>query len=61
MVGASIGSLMMIPVPNTSLLSEWLIIYMWSVVASGPAMRSTEHGKVESVTLKGVSQTWSHL
>ena len=32
-------------------------MYMWSVVANGPAMRSTEHGKEESVTLKGVSQT----
>jgi hypothetical protein len=41
-VDASTGSLMTIP--RTSLLKEWLIMYMWSSVASGPEMRSTEQG-----------------
>lgn len=48
---------MMMPVPKRSLFSEWLIMYIWSVVARGPAMRSTEQGKDESVTLNGSSQT----
>lgn len=42
------------------MLSEWLIMYMWSVVASGPAMRSTEQGNDEFVTLNGVSHTISN-
>ena len=40
--------------------NEWLIRYMWSVVFSGPAMRSTLQGKLESVTLNGVSQIISN-
>lgn len=31
-------------------------MYMWSAVARGPAVRSTEQGKEGSVTEKGVSQ-----
>ena len=55
-VFASMGSEMMMPVSNRFLLSEWLIMYMWSVVARGPLMRSTLHGNVLSVTENGVSQ-----
>lgn len=55
-VPASNGSLTIIPVSRTSLFSEWLIMYMWSEVARGPAVRSTEQGKEGSVTEKGVSQ-----
>jgi hypothetical protein len=59
-VGASSGSLTMMPEPKTFLFNEWLIMYMWSSVLRGPAIRSTEHGKEASVTLKGVSQTYNN-
>jgi hypothetical protein len=43
--------------PNTALFRLWLIMNMWSSVASGPAMRFTEHGNVGSVTENGGSHT----
>ena len=60
-VGASSGSLTITPSPMGMMLmlSEWLIIYEWSPTDNGPFMRSTSHGKLGSVTLKGVSQIWS--
>jgi len=57
-VGASIGSLTIIPSPMF-MLSEWLIRYEWSPTDDEPPMRSTLHGKLGSVTLKGVSQICS--
>ena len=48
----------MTPLSKTLMFSEWLIMYMWSEVARGPAVRSTEHGKEASVTEKGVSQIY---
>ena len=48
---------MMIPVSKMFMFKEWLIMYMWSSVESGPLMRSTLHGNVGSVTENGVSHT----
>ena len=37
---------------------KWLRRYMWSEVASGPLVRSTEHGNEESVESNGGSQIY---
>jgi hypothetical protein len=57
-VGASSGSdVRMSSSPKTATFRLWLIMYMWSVVPSGPAIRFTEQGNVGSVELNGGSQT----
>jgi hypothetical protein len=54
---ASLGSDVRISLsPSSAVFRLWLIMNIWSAVASGPAIRSTLQGKFGSVTLNGGSQ-----
>jgi hypothetical protein len=54
-VPACAGSLT--TMPKILMLSEWLIMYMWS--AGVPSMRSSEHGKDGSVIISPCAKSYS--